>query len=360
MNTLSTSGIKFAKNPKEDEIIGPVQCYALDRDRDEELGYPLSQYNLNYFFDPPDVRDRLFKSTLLKEIDPNSLPSEVDLRPVWGDILDQGSLGSCVSNSVVYQLRHLLKKTGQSADIMSRLFIYYNGRVQSNFPINEDSGLTMRSGFRSVASFGSLPETSYPYVISKFAVEPSDAIYKVAANNKNLTYLSVGQNLSELKKCLKDGYAISFGIALFDSFMTVAVARTGMVPIPNENREKRIGGHAITIVGYDNSLQCFVISNSWGKSWGDKGYGYVPYSYVLNKNYSGDFWTPRSYFISPSPTPAPAPSPPSPSVKDWAPNILYKKADVANYLGKSYRCLISHKSLNMWTPVAVPALWRRG
>ena len=99
----------------------------------------LGKYKLNYVFDPPDDRDRLFKFTFFAEIDPDSLPSKIDLRPNFGDIINQGSLGSCVSNSVVYQLRHLLKKTGQISELMSRLFIYYNGRLQSNYPINEDT-----------------------------------------------------------------------------------------------------------------------------------------------------------------------------------------------------------------------------
>lgn len=310
----------------------------------------LGKYKLNYVFDELDDRDRLFKSTFFAEIDPVSLPSKIDLRPNWGDIINQGSLGSCVSNSVVYQLRHLLKKTGQNSDIMSRLFIYYNGRLQSNYPINEDTGLTMRSGFRSVSSFGSIPELFYPYDVSKFAVKPNDALYKAAANNKNLTYISVGQNLLELKKCLKDGFAVSFGLNIFDSFMSTATTRTGMVPVPDETKDKHIGGHALTIVGYDDDLTCFIIANSWGRFWGANGFGYIPYSYILNKNFSGDFWTPRSYLLSPNPKP--------PHSNNWAPNVIYKKGNIVEYLENFYICLISHKSFNLWNPVAVPALWR--
>lgn len=39
-------------------------------------------------------------------------------------------------------------------------------------------------------------------------------------------------------------------------------------------------GHAYSIVGYDDSSQKFIIKNSWGDSWGDKGYGYLPYSCI--------------------------------------------------------------------------------
>jgi C1A family cysteine protease len=41
--------------------------------------------------------------------------------------------------------------------------------------------------------------------------------------------------------------------------------------------------HAVLVVGYiDGGTldEHFIIRNSWGQSWGDAGYGYLPYSYV--------------------------------------------------------------------------------
>ena len=44
-------------------------------------------------------------------------------------------------------------------------------------------------------------------------------------------------------------------------------------------------GHAMTIVGYDDDEQVFIIANSWGTVWGDNGYFYLDYAFVNN-----DFW----------------------------------------------------------------------
>jgi C1A family cysteine protease len=75
----------------------------------------------------------------------------------------------------------------------------------------------------------------------------------------------------------------------------------GKIPFPC-NTEKVLGGHAIMAVGYDNNLKiknngcgetstgAFLIRNSWGTSWGEQGYGYLPYEYVL-QDLALDWWT---------------------------------------------------------------------
>lgn len=354
-------GIRFGATRHDDTIENDeIYCYHIDASRDSLLGFPLSQYNLNYTFDAPDSRDFLFSSTLLRAIDPNSLPSSVDLRRQWGDILDQGSLGSCVSNSVAYQLRFLLKKQSGIVKNLSRLYIYYNGRVLSGYPVDKDTGLTMRNGFVSVSSKGAVEEEMIPYVISQFKNQPPKSAYEIGLKNTSITFYSVAQDLNELKKCLKDGYAISFGMAIYSSFMAATTAKTGIVPVPITASEQRLGGHAITIVGYDDSKSAFIVANSWGQGWGIAGFCYIPYQVILNKNLCGDFWTPRTYKFTSSQgviVPTPGPTPTGPAL--WAPGIQYMKRDLVTYIGNVYQCLLSHKSLSVWIPSAVPAIWKK-
>ena len=54
-----------------------------------------------------------------------------------------------------------------------------------------------------------------------------------------------------------------------------------------------VGGHAVIAVGYDDSTSRITVQNSWGTSWGDKGYFYMPYQYITNTNLADDFWTIR-------------------------------------------------------------------
>jgi len=39
----------------------------------------------------------------------------------------------------------------------------------------------------------------------------------------------------------------------------------------------RVGGHVVTIVGYDDSQECWIVKNSWGKGWGDGGWFKISY-----------------------------------------------------------------------------------
>ena len=65
-----------------------------------------------------------------------------------------------------------------------------------------------------------------------------------------------------------------------------------MIPLPGPS-EPRFTGHALTVTGYDDQQQWFIIRNSLGKSWGDEGHGYIPYAYLMNPKLATVFWVVR-------------------------------------------------------------------
>jgi C1A family cysteine protease len=220
-----------------------------------------------------------------------ALPTMVDLRPNCPPVYDQGQLGSCTGNSIAGAIEFEQMKQKVNAFVPSRLFIYYNERVIEN-TVNSDAGAQIRDGMKVVAKQGAPPETDWPYDITKFAEKPPTQAYTDAAKNKVMSYQRVNRSLSQFKGCLASGYPFVFGFTVYDSFESAAVAQSGHASMPQPG-ESVAGGHAVACVGYDDQNQWFIVRNSWGDTWGMKGYFTLPYQYLLETNLSDDFWTIR-------------------------------------------------------------------
>ncbi len=232
-----------------------------------------------------------------------SATGAIDLRAQCPPVYDQGQIGSCTANAIAAALEFDMMKQSQAAFTPSRLFIYYNERDMEG-TTGSDSGAYIRDGIKSVANLGDCPETEWPYDGSaapggvfapgaKAATRPSDPCYTNAVQHKALTYLSIDQNLADMKGCLASGYPFVFGFSVYSSFESQQVATSGILGLPGAD-ESLIGGHAVMAVGYDDSNFRFLIRNSWGPDWGLGGYFYMPYSYLLDDNLANDFWTIRT------------------------------------------------------------------
>jgi C1A family cysteine protease len=185
----------------------------------------------------------------------------------------------------------LEKKDKVSFVDMSRLFIYYNERVIEH-SVDSDSGAMIRDGIKSLKKQGVCSEKSWPYVISKFTVKPNVACYKEALNHQITSYHRI-TTLDDMRQCLAEGFPFVFGFTVYESFESQTVAKNGIVNMPKSN-EKVLGGHAVLAVGYNEKDKRFIVRNSWGTSWGIKGYFTMPYDYLSDRNLSDDFWTIRS------------------------------------------------------------------
>jgi C1A family cysteine protease len=234
--------------------------------------------------DLPDHRDILYGA--VHRI-PKKLPGKVDLRASCSPVENQGRLGSCTANALVGMLEYLEIIHKIPFVDLSRLFVYYNERVIEH-TVNEDSGAMLRDGIKTLVKQGVCLEKNWPYKISKFTVKPTPYCYTEALDHQVLSYQRI-LTVNEMRACLAAKFPFVFGFAVYESFESEAVAKTGIVPMPKFS-ERLLGGHAVLGVGYNNAKKQFIVRNSWGKEWGIQGYFMMPYEYLANRNLSDDFW----------------------------------------------------------------------
>lgn len=237
--------------------------------------------------DHPDKRDK--KYTMPAHRTAENLPSMVDLRPKMPAPYDQLDLGSCTGQSIGGDCHYQMVRQGVPVWQPSALFIYYNERLIEG-TVMHDSGAELRNGMKAINRWGICSEQSWSYDISKFRVKPSRAAYNEASRKKIIDYARIPQSLTHLKSVLAQNDPFVFGFSVYESFESDQVAQTGIMSMPNP-RENMMGGHAVLAVGYDDSRSVFIIRNSWGVRWGDKGYFYMPYSFITDNDLADDFWT---------------------------------------------------------------------
>lgn len=213
-------------------------------------------------------------------------PGAVDLRPKMPPVYDQGQLGSCTANALcaALQCAHPTRPMG------SRLFLYYNERRMED-DVPDDAGAQLSDGVSCLETVGVCPESEWPYVVSKFAVAPPSRCYIDASKNRaSYASYAVPADAATMKRVLAAGHPFVVGIAVYASFESAAVAATGVVPMPRPAAEQCLGGHAILCVGYDDARGTWTMRNSWGAAWGDRGYFYLPYAYLLDAALASDAW----------------------------------------------------------------------
>lgn len=238
--------------------------------------------------DIPDVRDKKLK---FYENHYTQLKSKVDLRYMFDYVYDQGNLGSCTANAICSAFTFDQKNQELPLFDPSRMFLYYNERKMEG-TTNYDSGASIRDGIKSINKIGICEEKLWPYHVDYFTSKPGSTCYKEAKFHRGIRYKRLDNtNLNDLKACLSLGQPFIFGFAVYDSFEdpTCWNPKIDEMPIPNPNKEKLLGGHAVLAVGYSNKRKCFIVRNSWGSSWGMSGYFFMPYRYITSEACS-DFW----------------------------------------------------------------------
>ncbi|QLE48065.1 hypothetical protein FD724_07955 [Nostoc sp. C057] len=232
------------------------------------------------------------------------MPEFVDLSFWCSPVEDQGSLDSCTAHAGVALMEYFEKRSFDRYVDASRLFLY---KATRNLMHRQgDAGASLRETMKAMALFGVPPEEYWPYTEDNFDEEPTPFCYSFGQSYQTLKYFRLNPLgttedilLFRIKTALAAGFPCAFGFTMYYSIEDLNPS--GYIPYPVKN-DKVKGGHAVVAVGYDDhkvienpdgsrrSQGALLIRNSWGTDWGEGGYGWLPYDYVL-EGLTNDWWS---------------------------------------------------------------------
>lgn len=189
-----------------------------------------------------------------------NLPEKIDLRTNLLPVRDQGSQGSCVAQSIACMKEWQEKIQVNLNELMSPQFIYNN---RTNYP---EPGMYGNDAMEIINKLGCCTEYIYRYG----TIESKDKIPKnafdEASRYKIKSYAQVTTIVGVQTALYKNGPCVIF----------FPVYNYGPQFWIKGDNDKFIGGHSVTVVGYDKTG--FILRNSWGINWNNGGYTTYPYS----------------------------------------------------------------------------------
>jgi Papain family cysteine protease len=213
------------------------------------------------------------------------LPEVVDYSQDSPIVQDQGDYGSCVGWAAVRGLREWMywKQTGERVSLSVR-FVWMAAKETDHFEINSfvaNAGTSIKTAFKVMSKYGVPEDKYYPYsdeLISFTSLRQKRAFFFSASKYRIFNYYMLATN--EMRKLhLANVGPFVAGVPVTTDWE--GVGRDGI--IPDKGKGQELGGHALFIVGYDNSSRMFKFKNSWGKAWGDNGFGYFSYDFAEHR-----------------------------------------------------------------------------
>ena len=193
------------------------------------------------------------------------LPESVDLSSHFPTPGDQGELNACTAWAAGYASRSYYaqtvegRKRNSRKDIPSPSYIYHSIRD----PRNCESGSLLPDALRLLET-GSLSLADYPY--NATCASPDKKQAGAATDFRIDSWLAVDPKfIDDIKGEVARGQPVMFGIMVDENFQHVQGTKV------YSGQDRRLGGHAMTVVGYDDRKQALKVINSWGTGWGDGG-----------------------------------------------------------------------------------------
>ncbi len=213
------------------------------------------------------------------------LPNKVDLRAKWWNVGNQRATGSCVGWATASSLLrfHFTKaKKIRPNEKVSVRFIWMASKEMdeyTDYPTTfiDDAGTSIKCALKTARKIGALKASLFPFYGKMLSIKERNFL-TIAERLKIKAYFSLVDSKQDKLTMFKTWLAYQGPIltSLDCDSSWFNVKRDGL--IEKYDTKNRRGGHAMSIVGYTPTH--FIIRNSWGTGWGDKGFAYASYEYT--------------------------------------------------------------------------------
>ena len=218
------------------------------------------------------------------------LPSKIDWRDHNGNFVspvrDQQFCGSCVAfgTAAVLESMIMIKAGVPKLPIdLSEAQLYFCYGPDHGAIACPDGGWWPDDSFACLKR-GVVDEACFPYTDDD---QPCKLGSDAAARLSTASSFVVLESATAMKRHLATVGPLAACFTVYEDF---AYYYTGGVYRYHEKTSgEYVSGHCVCIVGYDDAKKCWIAKNSWGKGWGEKGYGWLPYDYVT-EGLADDWW----------------------------------------------------------------------
>lgn len=212
-------------------------------------------------------------------------PPTKDLRAAWWKVGDQGETGSCVGWATAEGvMRYHLVQAGRlgKKEMLSPRFTWMASKETDEFTTRpetfiEGSGTSLKAAMDVCRKLGAVTDKVLPFHIKTLMYGGDEnQFWAGAAQRRASAYFNLKKNVDNWRTWIASNGPILAGIDVDAEFDTAA-QRGGLLDTFKPRTVR--GGHAICIVGYRKDGR-FIIRNSWGTAWGDKGFAYASEAYI--------------------------------------------------------------------------------
>jgi C1A family cysteine protease len=236
----------------------------------------------------------------------SAVPAQVDNSQLasFPNIGNQGAESSCVTwASTYYMMSHEVCLALGCDNKVAQAHVFSPRWTYNMINSGNDSGSYTSDAFNLLASQGAAQLSELPYIAGQYRFwDLNSDHWKNAINFRTQSYSSLSLNsdtaFANAKNLLINGHLIYF--TTYINSWQIATVQADPAQLSNPFAGQAIaryvngssGSHAMTIVGYDDSIWtdingngivdagekgAFKVANSWGSSWRNAGYIWVAY-----------------------------------------------------------------------------------